>query len=150
MNRSAELPKEYRPYEELTVCSNHFRNAQMLLEVGGHAPVLIGAGPKPRLWISVPTSKDGKHWVSLVRDSKALHPKVEIKEQPDGTVVVVAAGHKVLQVHPKGDTVAEVSELDLRPLGLDVHGNAQALWVGSNQFSNNTFENVRAVIGIGP
>lgn len=149
MTKAEELPRDFKPYGELTVCGNRLNNAQMLLEVNGHAPLLVGAGKRPRLWLSVLTTKDGTEWASVVRDSQALHPKIQVTEEADGSLVVFAVGKKVLVVRPSDETRAEVPELDLRPLGFDVHGDAHTLWVGTNQFSSNTFSNVRAVIGIG-
>lgn len=149
MTISEALPRDFTPYGELTVCGNRLNNAQMLLEVNGHAPLLVGAGKKPRLWLSVPTTKEGTEWASIVRDNQALHPKIQITEGADGSLLVLADGKRVLVVRSSDETHAEIPELDLRPLGFNVHGDAATLWVGSNQFSSNTFSNVRAVIGIG-
>jgi hypothetical protein len=150
MSKPAELPEDYTPYQQLIVCSNQLHNAQMILEIAGHAPLLVGSGATPRLWLSVPTSKEGKEWASIVRDSKALHPKVEVTQEPDGSTVVVAAGKRILKVRARDANSAEIPELDLRPLGFDVHGDERALWVGSNEFSANSVYNVRAMIAIGP
>lgn len=148
MTMPEELPRDFTPYGELTVCGNRLSNAQMLLEVNGHAPLLVGAGKKPRLWLSVRTTKDGTEWAPVVRDSQTVHPKIRVTEEADGSLVVFAAGKKVVVVRASDETHAEVLELDLRPLGFDVHGDARTLWVGTSQFSSNTFSNVRAAIGI--
>ena len=44
---------------------------------------------------------------------------------------------------------AIVHKIDLRPIGLDIHGQTDQLWVGKSSFVRNTFVKQRAMIGIG-
>ena len=48
------LPTDYHPFKTIRIGGNYFENAQALVTIGGHAPLLIGRGEVPRVWLSVP------------------------------------------------------------------------------------------------
>jgi hypothetical protein len=148
MNKPEDFPVDYTPYKEMELCSNSFVNTPIPVEVEGHAPLLIGKGTEPRVWLSAPVSHDKTQWTVLVADNESQVPDIDVKKTLEGTLEVFAAGKKVLSVRGTGFDTAAVSWVDLRPLGFDIHGDASALWIGTNQFSNNRIENCRAGIGI--
>jgi len=150
MNKTEDLPADYTPYREMELCSNRFVNTPVPVEVEGHAPLLVGKGDEPRVWLSAPVSHDKTQWTVVVADNESLVPDVDVRKTLEGTLEVFAAGNKVLAVREVGADSASVSWVDLRPLGFNIHGDGSALWIGTNQFSNNRIENCRAGIGIGP
>jgi len=149
MSTTEKLPADYAPYKELEFCSNHFVNTPIALEIGGNVPLLIGSGTAPRVWLSAPTSKDRKHWASIVTDNKSQIPNVSVQKRTDGTLEVFAGHIKLLEVKSLSTESAVVRMLDLRPIGFNIHGDTSVLWIGTNQFSNNTIANCKTGIGIG-
>ncbi len=64
------------------------------------------------------------------------------------SVEVTVGGHPVLGVRSwlgRG----EVLHLDLRPIGLDVHGDASRLHVGAMELARNTALDLDAMIAVG-
>lgn len=149
-NDTGDLPADYKPYRELGFCSNHFVNTPIAIEVEGHAAVLVGAGAGPRVWLSAPTGQDKRRWTLVVADNTPRVTGVAVRKTSQGDLEVLAADTKVLEVREVSSDTAAVTWLDLRPLGLDIHGDSNALWIGTNQFSANRIENCNAAIGIGP
>jgi hypothetical protein len=68
----------------------------------------------------------------------------------EGAVDILAGQTRLLAVSETSSESAMITYLDLRPLGLDIHGDHTALWIGTNQFSHNRFANCATGIGIGP
>jgi hypothetical protein len=147
---AGNLPADYTPYRELEFCSNHFVNTPLAIEVEGQAPVLVGAGAGPRVWLSAPTGQDKRRWTLVVADNTPRVTGVDVRKTSPGHIEVLAADTKVLEVREVSSDTAAVTWLDLRPLGLDIHGDNSVLWIGTNQFSANRIENCNAAIGIGP
>lgn len=144
-----DLPPDYEPYIRLSFCGNTFLNTRVPLEVAGHPPILIGSGPEPRVWLSASVGKGQKQWTTVVRDNVARHPGVTVLKPNPGIVEIAAAGTTVVRVKATSSTSAEVTAIDLRPLGLNIYGDLATLWIGAKQFSRNTISNCRVGIGIG-
>ena len=116
--------------------------------MGEVLPLLIGVGPSPRVWLQAVAAPGSKEFVTVVADSKATHPAVDVTV--DGVKVIVSVqGIAVLTVEAKNDQRAVVSEVDFRPLGLNVFGNSSSLNLGGMQLSNNTFSGVNVAFGLG-
>ena len=116
--------------------------------MGEVLPLLIGVGPSPRVWLQAVAAPGSKEFVTVVADSKATHPAVDVTV--DGVKVIVSVqGIAVLTVEAKNDQRAVVSEIDFRPLGFNVFGNSSSLNLGGMQLSNNTFSGVNVAFGLG-
>jgi hypothetical protein len=154
MEKEINPPKDYIPFEELILCSNNFVNGLMPIVVDGNIPLLIGKGELPLVWLATPL-QFRLRWKYIVVGNKSLstHIKVIIsKEDKEIIVIFVKENNKetiLLKVKKESDGKAIVTEIDLRPLGLNIHGNNVQLFVGTNTLSKNTFQNVRTMIAIG-
>ena len=142
------LPSTYRPYQNLTVCSNLLIGGGHLVVLGEVLPLLVGSGEGPTVWLQAPTDKSGKHYVSLVTASVASHPAVGVVSDKDGLTVSVA-GVPVIHVKQVDRDSAVIDLLDLRPVGLNIYGDASALTAGGATFSQNTFSGVGTLIAFG-
>jgi hypothetical protein len=108
------------------------------------------------VWLSAPTGGSPEQWVDVVADNHLVgegifegrHVWVDWPKS-GGQIVVFVGGVSVLRAHISGAGYGEITGLELRPLGLDIHGTPSGLYVSSNLFSKNTFENVTAMIDIG-
>lgn len=142
------LPKYFKPYQNLSFCSNSILGGGHIFAMGDVLPLLIGVGPSPRVWLQAVAAPGSKEFVTVVADSKATHPAVDVTV--DGVKVIVSVqGIAVLTVEAKNDQRAVVSEVDFRPLGLNVFGNSSSLNLGGMQLSNNTFSGVNVAFGLG-
>ena len=148
MITTENLPTNYRPYQSLSFCSNNISGGGHIFAMGKVLPLLIGVGPSPRVWLQAVAAPGGKEFVTIVADSKATHPAVDVAD--DGSKVVVSVrGKTVLTVEAKDDQRAVVSEVDFRPLGLNVFGSSVSLSLGGMQLSHNTFSGVGVAFGLG-
>jgi len=145
---SIDYPTQYEPYRVLTVGSNVFTNMRALIAINGSAPLLVGKGPIPRVWLSIPANKEGTAWYPLVKDNFASHPGVFVEQRKGGVVLRTAQGVVVSATSQGHDSVL-VDALDLRPFGLDVYVDEVGLRVMGNTLTKNTFDGVEVGIGVG-
>lgn len=131
------LPTSYRPYEQLTFCSNRLIGGGHLIQIGDKLPLLIGQGEIPQVWLQAPADSSGNQFALLVSASVAAHQAVSVTAE-DGVLRIYAGGHLVLQVRPIGVQQAEVELLDLRPIGFNIYGDKSSLNAGGMQMASNT------------
>ncbi len=142
------LPADYAPYQNVSFCSNSILGGGHIFVMGKVLPLLIGIGHLPRVWLQAVASPGSKELVTIVADSKAIHPAVNVSTVRN-KVVVSVHGTAVLIAESSGDSQVVVTEVDFRPLGLNVFGNASSLNLGAMQLSNNTFSGVGVAFGLG-
>jgi hypothetical protein len=139
------LPVGYTPYETITVCSNKITGGGNLVTMGNVIPLLIGKGAKPVIWLQAVSNPTTKQFLTVVDASIARHPAIRVSEE-NGKIIVTAAGKVVIAVKAISDGIAEVLELDLRPLGLNLYGDKTKLVAGGTHLSRSTFSGVGTVI----
>lgn len=142
------LPKSYVPYALLIVCSNSLLDGGHIVSIGDVLPIIIGRGEKPMIWLQALTKPESKEFVTIVEGSISKHPAVKIYEE-NNVLKVSVSGTMVLSVRAIADDSAKVDELDLRPLGLNLHGDSSALIVGTSKFSGNSMSGGGILIGFG-
>ncbi|WP_252959046.1 hypothetical protein [Pseudomonas simiae] len=145
MKKSNKTPKGYFPYSLLSVCGNKLMGGAKILSVGDVFPVLIGKGSKPQIWLMAIASPTDKKFISIVEASISQHSFVHV-EEVGRQIVVKVQGATVLRVEQTGDDQALVSELNMRPLGLNIYGGNSKLEAGGVTFSNNSFSGGGALI----
>lgn len=144
------LPEDYIPFGELIICSNHLINVKVPIEFKNNIPLLIGKGDIPLVWLSTPITKEGKDLREIVIKNKSMDDRITIiSSEKDKSTTIEVDNSKIIYVIKHSDEKAEVLSLDLRRLGFNIHGNANALYFGSSEFVNNNFKNLWAMIGIG-
>lgn len=148
MNDQVPLPTEYVAFEKLTFCSNILLKGGVPVRVKGHFPVLVGRGLQvPVIWLSA--TKDGKEWEQVV-ERNSPHKNFIVNLLGDGQSIQVVLGNIIIiQGRKISDAEAEVTLLDIRPLGVNIHGNASGLQVGGNLLQANTFQGIAGMINIG-
>lgn len=144
------LPEDYIPFGELILCGNHLIKVKVPIEFKKNIPLLIGKGDVPLVWLSVPINKEGKDWRKIVIKNESMDRRIAIISSKENKLTTVMVdNYKIIHVIKHSDEKAEVINLNLRPLGLNIHGDANMLYIGTNRFINNSFENLWAMIGIG-
>jgi len=116
------------------------------LAIGEVLPVLVGKGEKPQVWLQALPNPDKSEFVTIVEASISKHQAVKVFED-SGALNIHVGGTNVLSVRVTGEDSAEISLLDLRPLGINLHGNNSELKVGGSIFSKNSFAGGGAMIG---
>jgi hypothetical protein len=149
MTNDIALPKDYKPFPKLIICGNTLINVQIPFEIDGETPLLIGDNGAPKIWLSAPASPPAKMWHQIVRTNRSLHEAVKVIGAGTQEISVTVSNRTILNLSKRPDGISEVTELDLRPIGLNIFGNINKLMVGTNQLVNNTFQNVRIMVGIG-
>lgn len=143
-----ELPSQYVPFAKVRIGSNVLENVKALVSVGSNVPLLIGDGPTPRVWLSIPADRTGTSWYPLIKDNFSSHPDVRVDVHARTIVVKTPQGTVLSAI--KGDkSFLSVQRLDLRPFGLNIYADEGSLHVMGSTLSKNEFRNVAVVIGIG-
>ncbi|ELF6907029.1 hypothetical protein [Vibrio cholerae] len=139
-------PDGYKPLKKLTICSNTLTGGGNLLSIGGDIPVLIGKGSVPQIWLKAVADSSTNELVPVVVKNKSLHPAIKVVVQ-NNNIIVLISGETILSAKATSMDVVIVDKLDLRPLGLNLHGNNSSLTVGGSTFSRNSMHGGGALIG---
>ncbi|MCG7853344.1 MAG: hypothetical protein MIO92_12550 [Methanosarcinaceae archaeon] len=143
-----QLPSEYVPFETMNICGNLLINGKVPITIQGRYPFLVGKGDVPMIWLN--TTRDGKEWNKVVEYNISLTNDISVNYFADGkSVLILGRNAIIVQAIKKSETTLEVPILDLRPLGFDFHGNKAGIYIGTNLFANNVFQNVSSMINIG-
>lgn len=143
---ASSLPAEYIPYRVLDLCSNLFEQVQIPFAVGEWPILLVGQGQVPRIWLSVPVDYGGGSWRYLVSGGVPQSSALDVRPKSSkGEVTLLLGNTTLLRARSRGPEQAAIDKLDLRPLGLAIHGDSKGLHLGNNVFTNNTLSG--AMIG---
>lgn len=143
MAYATRLPLGFRPVPKVAFCSNVLQNVEVPLAVDDQPVLLIGQEDIPLIWLKAPASPQTKEWVFVISANRSAHPAVEVQVILSSRLVrVLTAGIEVLVARSTGPEAVAVDHLDLRPLGLDVHGDGDALFLGGTVLSSNVFEGI--------
>jgi hypothetical protein len=142
------LPTQYHPFKEIDIGTNRLVDGTVLFSLNENAPLLIGVNGVPRIWLSIPADPKGESWQLLVRDNKSLHPTVVVNIEGN-TVTVDTPDGIVLKVRKENENLAKVSQINLRPFGINIHGDEGSLTAMNNTLTGNMFIGAKVMIGIG-
>jgi len=149
-NDKIKLPEDYKPFEQLVICSNSFINGYIPINISGHIPFLVGKGEYPEIWLSMPSSKDGTTWKEVVINNQPVDKNLSIIFSEKDKLINISIGSAILiQVKKTSDERAEIISIDLRPLGLNIYGDINGLYVATNLFQNNSFANAHTMMALG-
>ncbi|WP_270794025.1 hypothetical protein [Aeromonas sp. QDB11] len=143
------LPKTYKPYQKLTVCSNILLGGGHLVVIGEVLPLLVGSSNEgPKVWLQAPTDKSGKQYIPLVTASVASNSAVGIVSNKDGLSISIGGVH-VVNIKQVNDSTAVIDQLDLRPIGFNIYGKKSSLTAGGINLSSNTFSGGGSLLAFG-
>ncbi|MFZ5842565.1 MAG: hypothetical protein ACOY3E_06630 [Pseudomonadota bacterium] len=148
MITTENLPQGYAPYQSVNFCSNNIIGGGHIFAMGKVVPLLVGVGPAPRVWLQAVAAADSKEFVTVVADSVSMHPAVNVSISGSRLVVSIN-GKPILTAEASGKQSATVSEVDFRPIGLNIFGNSEALNLGGMRLSHNTMSGVGVAFGLG-
>lgn len=143
-------PTGYKPPSEIILCSNLLRKVNYIFEVASSVhPILIGEGAFPRVWLASPTSNARQEWKLVVDDNEAIHPAFLVRREPT-TLTIMAGATVVLRLTTGNVSPIVVTDLDLRPIGLNITGSRDRLLIGNHSLSENEIANSQVAFGVGP
>lgn len=142
-----QSPEGYFAVEELVICSNRLTGGGVPIRVKDFVPLFVGKGEVPIIWLSA--TKDGIEWNEVVRANNSLNEEYKISFPDEKSVLIRFHNLVVLHAFIQAENAIEIDSLDLRPLGLDFHGNKKGLFLGTNAFAGNVFQGVAAMVKIG-
>ena len=140
-----KAPQDYVPYERLIICTNTLEGGGFLFEMSGQYPLLIGKGDPPLVWITIPSQRGRR---AVVTASKSAEKSVSVVSILGGTQVV-SGGKVILSARQNSQNEAVVDQIDLRPFGINVHGDKSGLKVGGMSLTGNRFTGVRTMFNFG-
>lgn len=146
--KADDLPTSYKAPKKLLIGTNILENVNILLSFNGFIPVLIGDGKKPRVWINIPTNKDGTKWYPLVKDNFSTNEKVVVIES-ESSVEVTTPDGVVIECSKLSDGTIDVKRINLKPFGINVVSDQRQLAVMNQIFTGSGFKNIGTMIGIG-
>lgn len=144
-----KLPIGFVPFETLTTCGNVMTNGKAPFAIGHTIPLLIGRNHRPQVWLSAPRDQMAREWIDLVSAGKALHPDVKVLFSEDNKEASVQIRRMPILEVKSGPTQAQITFLDLRPIGLNIFGDVNGLSFGPNRFSHNSFHDVPVMMTLG-
>ena len=148
MPQKSRIPSAYEPFPELIFCSNRVIGGT-LIRIKGNEVILVGKGDSaPYIWLAAPQDKAMTSWNYVVTGNTSLHRDIRIR-QKDSERTVTFKGDVILHACKKSDDLAEVTKLNLSPLGLAIMGDSESLSAGGNKLTCNTFEGCGSMIGFG-
>jgi len=142
------LPTQYIPFGRVRLGSNTLESVVAVFSINGFIPLLVGDGPNPKVWLSIPSNKDGTDWYPLIKENFSSHPEVTVEFTKKRVTVRTPQG-TAINVLKNAENGLVFLKLDLRPFGLNVYADEGALHVMGNRLAKNEFRNIAVVIGIG-
>jgi len=142
-----DLPKNYKAYGQLEVCSNTLKGGGVLAVVGDVPPLLFGQGDRPMVWLQAPTDFTGKNFITLVEASVSSHPSVNVVALGHGVKVLVA-NDEILSIVQMDNNKAIIDHLDLRPIGFNIVGDEEGLQIGGASFATSTFSGIGSLVSL--
>lgn len=142
------LPKQFKPYSSLKICSNTLYNGGHLASIGDNLPLIIGKGEIPLIWLQALNDIDNKIFIPIIEKSISKNPNVVISKSSQALSISIL-GQQILSLKVINQDSAEVDFLDLRPIGLNLYGDKQTLNIGTNKFSGNSMSGGGVLIGLG-
>ena|SRR5690606_10543416 len=146
--RADSLPSSYKAPKKLTIGTNMLESVNLLISFNSFTPILIGDGDKPRVWINIPTNREGSDWYPLVKDNFSTNEKVIVLESNNSVKITTPDG-VVLECYKMPDGSVDVKQLNLKPFGLNVVADKDQLTIMNQTFKRSGFKNVGTMIGIG-
>ncbi|MCX2689630.1 hypothetical protein OO256_01175 [Pseudomonas sp. DCB_CB] len=142
-----DLPKNYKAYGQLEVCSNTLKGGGVLAVVGDVPPLLFGRGERPMVWLQAPTDFTGKNFITLVEASVSSHPSVNVVALGH-EVKVFVANDEILSIVQMDNNQAKIDHLDLRPIGFNIVGDEEGLQIGGASFATSTFSGIGSLVSL--
>jgi hypothetical protein len=144
-------PKGYEPFESVNYCGLRAVNVRYFVEAEGFPPLLVGKGRSPQVWLAKLTEDPHEPWQWAVSGNIAEDPAFKVRtDDIKRSVTVKRRGIPIITARVGPFNTLTVDYIDLRPIGIYIHGENGALFACDNKMSNCAYMNVENVFDIGP
>lgn len=148
-NKNFTFP-DFKPYDRINVCGNII-GAKYLIDIRGFHPIIIGEADKPEIWLY---TRINNIIVPIVERNIPKTPQVKVyMDNVSISYKIFDIGNNswidIINLIYKGVKIPTINKLDLRPLGVEMFGDARSLFLGKSKFSGNTSVGSYAFIGVG-
>lgn len=144
------LPDRYVPLHTLDLCTNVFVNVSKPIAIKDFPILLIAGGLVPVVWLAAPRFPGSSDWHFVVAEGRSANPAIQVAIDASKRETVVTAGPtRLICAVMMADDRAQVTEIDLRPVGLNVIGSKSGLMIGTNRFANNRVQGASIGIALG-
>ena len=144
----ATVPSDYSAFEEIDVCGNVMRHVEYLFEINGNYPLLIGKGFTPYVWMYVPANATGTKWIPIIERNVSLNSAAKIQSGSSKNTNVTYFGKDILVYKKESNNKLIISDIDFRPIGINIYGNKKELNVVGAAFQQNVMSGTRVFFGI--
>lgn len=150
MSTLPTLPERFVPVQTLNLCSNVLASVQIPIAVAGFPVLLIDRGLVPIVWLAAPRRAGSSEWRFVVDEGRSVNPAIQVEIDKDKGETLVKTGDIVLvRARTMSSDEAIVTDLDLRPVGLAVTGDAGGLNVAGNYYASNRIQGSSIAISLG-
>lgn len=143
MNSANQNIPSFIPFDKIMVCGNII-SAKYLFRIGNYYPIIIGKSPenKPEVYFYVKTQNEIK---CIVQNNQTNHSQVECNNNDTSLRFKVKTidGKKSVtffELLISENCIPEITILDLRPLGLNIWGQNNSLFIGTTCYKDNIIE----------
>lgn len=130
----------YEPFDEMEVCSNLLLKMRSLFTFDGIDPVLIGKGEKPLIWLAV-RKNNTLTWRYIVQGNRVLNDRISLDITCENKTRILVENTILIEAEKVTENRVRITNIDLRPLGLNVYCQDNQLNVGAMHFRDSEFEN---------
>lgn len=140
-------PIGYSKIHEVNFCSNLLIDVFAPFGINDKAPILIGNGEVPVIWLYAPDQYNT--WLPIVEKNKSKLKTLKVEENKIHRTVRVSFNRiTIIEAQMLANGSCVVISLDLRPIGLLIYGNQNELKIGESKFQRNTMIGARFAIGL--
>ena len=146
----SKLPQNYIALESLIICSNKLLGS-LPFSLGEGLPLIVGNGILPTVWLQGPLYPGSKELVSLIDNNISLVEDLSVTAnlQNRSIEIVFNKNVKVLEIKIISGKSAEITYINLKPLGFNITGTSNELNIGGSRFSKNTIQGTNVFISLG-
>lgn len=131
----------FTPFEKLKICGNII-GTKYIFQINEYIPIIIGKSPDntPLVWVYAKLPNDNE--ICVVDRNISKHAQIECENLDDLLLFKIK--------HPAEEKwviffkliiskwyIPEIVKLDLRPFGLNIHGDNDSLFIGDTCLKNN-------------
>ncbi len=121
----------------------------MPIAMDGRPILLIGKGDQPQVWLWGLANKETKELVEVVSSNSVRIVSAPIKVESENDSTCVKLNDKIIVKAVKlSDEKAMVEQIDMRPLGFNIHGDSNTLNVGTTVMVGNQMIGGQAFIAL--
>lgn len=128
------------------ICSLTIYKYKVLFRINHLIPLLIGSGSDPSIWINTTKNIESDSIEKCIENNKILHQGFSIIREDN--IIIKAEKYTVLTITETNQRHITISQIDFRPIGINLYGDESGLTFGGSHFSNLTISDVETIFAL--